>query len=88
MCRFAGFGVLILRGKRMSEQSMGPGWWLASDGRWYPPESHPEARSAAAGGSSASSLKGCGEALSSLGCALTLIGLGVLALLFLLLLLV
>ena len=22
----------------MSEQSQGPGWWLASDGRWYPPE--------------------------------------------------
>jgi len=19
----------------------GPGWWIASDGRWYPPESHP-----------------------------------------------
>lgn len=22
----------------MSEQSRGPGWWRASDGRWYPPE--------------------------------------------------
>jgi hypothetical protein len=22
----------------VSEQSGGPGWWLASDGRWYPPE--------------------------------------------------
>jgi hypothetical protein len=22
----------------MSEQQQGPGWWLASDGRWYPPE--------------------------------------------------
>lgn len=21
----------------MSEQSGGPGWWLASDGKWYPP---------------------------------------------------
>jgi len=21
----------------------GPGWWLASDGQWYPPELHPEA---------------------------------------------
>jgi len=19
----------------------GPGWWLASDGKWYPPQSHP-----------------------------------------------
>ncbi len=25
----------------MSDVSQGPGWWLASDGRWYPPESHP-----------------------------------------------
>ncbi|MEZ5204918.1 MAG: DUF4190 domain-containing protein [Acidimicrobiales bacterium] len=25
----------------MSEQSHGPGWWLASDGRWYPPEAAP-----------------------------------------------
>src|SRR6187401_747773 len=23
----------------MSDQSQGPGWWLASDGKWYPPES-------------------------------------------------
>jgi hypothetical protein len=23
----------------MSDTSGGPGWWLASDGRWYPPES-------------------------------------------------
>lgn len=22
----------------MSDQSGGPGWWLASDGRWYPPQ--------------------------------------------------
>ena len=25
----------------MSETSQGPGWWMASDGRWYPPELHP-----------------------------------------------
>jgi len=25
----------------MSDTSQGPGWWLASDGRWYPPEQHP-----------------------------------------------
>jgi uncharacterized membrane protein HdeD (DUF308 family) len=24
----------------MSDVSQGPGWWLASDGKWYPPESH------------------------------------------------
>ncbi len=27
----------------MSDQSHGAGWWLASDGRWYPPEQHPAA---------------------------------------------
>jgi hypothetical protein len=25
----------------MSDVPNGPGWWQASDGRWYPPESHP-----------------------------------------------
>jgi len=25
----------------VSEVSQGPGWWLASDGRWYPPEQAP-----------------------------------------------
>jgi hypothetical protein len=25
----------------MSDVSQGPGWWQASDGKWYPPESHP-----------------------------------------------
>jgi hypothetical protein len=27
----------------MSETSQGPGWWLAADGRWYPPELAPAA---------------------------------------------
>ena len=27
----------------MSEQSGGPGWWQASDGKWYPPEQAPTA---------------------------------------------
>jgi hypothetical protein len=26
----------------MSEISQGDGWWEARDGKWYPPESHPE----------------------------------------------
>lgn len=26
----------------MSEMSQGPGWWQASDDKWYPPESHPD----------------------------------------------
>jgi Domain of unknown function (DUF4190) len=25
----------------MSDSSQGPGWWLASDGRWYPPQTPP-----------------------------------------------
>ena len=26
----------------VSEGAQGPGWWQASDGRWYPPEQHPQ----------------------------------------------
>lgn len=26
----------------MSDVSQGPGWWRASDGKWYPPETHPD----------------------------------------------
>jgi len=26
----------------VSEVSQGPGWWIASDGKWYPPELHPD----------------------------------------------
>ena len=26
----------------MSDVQQGPGWWLASDGKWYPPESRPQ----------------------------------------------
>jgi hypothetical protein len=25
-----------------SDGSVGPGWWMASDGRWYRPEQHPD----------------------------------------------
>ena len=25
----------------MSENAEGPGWWIASDGKWYPPNLHP-----------------------------------------------
>jgi len=27
----------------MSDTQAGPGWWLASDGKWYPPEQHASA---------------------------------------------
>ena len=29
----------------MSDRQESSGWWLASDGKWYPPESHPAAAS-------------------------------------------
>ena len=25
----------------MTDVSQGPGWWIASDGKWYPPHLHP-----------------------------------------------
>jgi hypothetical protein len=28
----------------MTDASPGPGWWLASDGNWYPPHLHPDVR--------------------------------------------
>ena len=28
----------------MSDVSQGPGWWVASDGKWYAPELHPDAQ--------------------------------------------
>jgi hypothetical protein len=36
----------------MSSTSQGPGWWLASDGKWYPPElwTGPRAQGPASGG--------------------------------------
>jgi len=36
----------------VSDMSQGPGWWIASDGKWYPPEEHPD-RTAAAEATSA-----------------------------------
>lgn len=27
----------------MNDGAPGPGWWIASDGQWYPPETHPTA---------------------------------------------
>ena len=33
----------------MSDTSQGPGWWQASDGKWYAPEQHPGYRPAPSG---------------------------------------
>ena len=30
----------------MSDVSGGDGWWMASDGKWYPPETHPDRQAA------------------------------------------
>ena len=32
----------------MRDGMPGPGWWIASDGRWYPPELHPDMRASSA----------------------------------------
>lgn len=34
----------------MSDSSQGPGWWQASDGKWYPPEQAPDYQAAGAAG--------------------------------------
>jgi Domain of unknown function (DUF4234)/Protein of unknown function (DUF2510) len=36
-----GPNVTADRGDTVSDTSQGPGWWIASDGKWYPPEQHP-----------------------------------------------
>lgn len=45
----------------MSDFSQGPGWWQASDGKWYPPEQAPGTPQPAAGGGGRLDL---GEAIS------------------------
>ena len=42
--------VTSMEGIGMSEQSGGPGWWVASDGKWYAPEHAPAAVQPASGG--------------------------------------
>ena len=34
----------------MSDTQPDPSWWLAVDGRWYPPELHPDAANTPTGG--------------------------------------
>ena len=53
----------------MSDQSQGPGWWLASDGRWYPPEQHPSAPPAAQRGQPSHPTGGRGSLGRYLVCA-------------------
>src|ERR1700694_4871078 len=45
--RFAvGIDTQSSGGNSMSDKPEGPGWWVASDGKWYPPELHPSVRDA------------------------------------------
>ncbi len=50
----------------MSDSSQGPGWWQASDGRWYPPDQAPSsgAQPAPAGGTGGTPSIDLGAALS------------------------
>ncbi len=47
----------------MSDSPQGPGWWQASDGKWYPPESAPGGSPTPAGGGTPATLD-VGAALS------------------------
>lgn len=42
----------------MSDKPEGPGWWIASDGKWYPPELHPSTRGDAQGKEAAPAASG------------------------------
>jgi len=48
----------MTRGRTMSDTSQGQGWWLASDGKWYPPDSHPKHQSSPTLGSDPEAGKG------------------------------
>ncbi len=57
----------------MSDVAQGPGWWIASDGKWYPPEQHPSVRAKepvtaqSAAGTSARPGAGTGRGLTTSG---------------------
>jgi hypothetical protein len=54
----------------VSDASQGPGWWLASDDRWYPPELHPDAIAAReAAAAAAAPASPAGEAAAGEGAA-------------------
>lgn len=48
----------------MSDTSQGPGWWQASDGKWYPPEQAPGGGAASGGGGGGVGTLDTGAALS------------------------
>jgi hypothetical protein len=48
----------------VSDTPQGPGWWQASDGKWYPPEQAPGATPAPSGGGGAPGVVDVGAAFS------------------------
>jgi len=48
----------------VSDSSQGPGWWQASDGKWYPPEQAPGAGAVGGGGGGGAAAFSVGDALS------------------------
>jgi uncharacterized membrane protein len=48
----------------MSDSPQGPGWWQASDGKWYPPEQAPGGGAGATGGGGGAATFSVGDALS------------------------
>jgi uncharacterized membrane protein len=48
----------------MSDSPQGPGWWQASDGKWYPPEQAPGGGAGATGGGGGAAAFSVGDALS------------------------
>jgi hypothetical protein len=57
-------GFASLGGDGVSDSPQGPGWWQASDGKWYPPEQAPGAGAGATGGGGAAGALDIGTALS------------------------
>jgi len=55
----------------VSDTSQGPGWWQASDGKWYPPEQAPGYQAPAGGGADAGGAAGGGAVTFDLGSALS-----------------
>ena len=50
-------------GDGVSDSPQGPGWWQASDGKWYPPEQAPGGGAGATGGGGVAAFS-VGDALS------------------------
>jgi hypothetical protein len=52
----------------MSDSPLGPFWWQASDGKWYPPEQAPSVGPVLAGGAAAPNAQGVLVTVGDIGC--------------------